>query len=498
MTNNIDEIVKAGLSRLNSSKKLPVNRGDKLFVDRTYCLRETLPKQLYGKSFVYSEIDEVEATVESDGFVVAITPSNFTEIQRALRKNGFTTVIERDEPIGFHPIGATLMTETVTYYAKYCRCGERLSFSDKWVILIGESDDEYYQYNWVKTSASLLTGDALNGYDVKSRLWHGIPSIERTKGGRIYSSYGSGNDCEPRLDNYVVFSYSDDGEKWKEFCVAVHPDKHDSRVFDASLWIDPLDRLWLFWSQACEHEDGRMGVWFVRIDNPDDGIDNIIEKIKEATPKRIVDGIKLNKPVVLSDGSWMFASVNVACDELDNICVSVDDGESWVVRSSPEVNGCQHADEPMILEVEKGRLKTFVRSTDGTGIRVIESSDNGYTWTKSVDSGLDGPCSRFHIRRLSSGKVLLINHYAFTGRSHLTAMLSTDNGQTFPYRMLLDKRGGVSYPDAVERDGRIYLTYDYDRNKTGEILYTSFTEEEIMRNDRLDRSRITVITKNPK
>jgi hypothetical protein len=289
-----------------------------------------------------------------------------------------------------------------------------------------------------------------------------------------------------------VFSYSDDGEKWKEFCVAVHPDKHDSRVFDASLWIDPLDRLWLFWSQACEHEDGRMGVWFVRIDNPDDGIDNIIEKIKEATPKRIGDGIKLNKPVVLSDGSWMFASVNVACDELDNICVSVDDGESWVVRSSPEVNGCQHADEPMILEVEKGRLKTFVRSTDGTGIRVIESSDNGYTWTKSVDSGLDGPCSRFHIRRLSSGKVLLINHYAFTGRSHLTAMLSEDDGKTWPYTLLLDERTNVAYPDGVEAaDGYIYITYDRERGclrksmaevmaDAREILMAKITEADIM------------------
>ena len=60
----------------------------------------------------------------------------------------------------------------------------------------------------------------------------------------------------------------------------------------------------------------------------------------------------------------------------------------------------------------------------------------------------------------------MINHYQFDqridledimsqgnvkswkGRSHLTALLSEDDGQTWPYYLLLDERNEVSYPDA--------------------------------------------------
>ena len=497
MSMTIDKIMEVGLAGLTSNKKLPLVRGEKLFVNRTYCVRDVIPTLLMGKSFVYSEIESAEATVETDGYVVAITPSNFVDIQRSLRKAGFDTVIERAEPIGFHPVGATLMTETVTYYAKYCNKGEKLRFTDKWVVLIGEADESgYYLHNWVTTPAKLVTGEGLKDFLPEDRLWQGIPSLERTNKGRLFASYGSGNECEPRLDNYVAYAVND-GDGWKEFCVAVHPCKHDSRVFDASLWIDPLGRLWLFWSQSCEREDGYMGVWFVRIDDPDLPLDKIESELNRAVPKRIANGIKLNKPTVLSDGTWTFATVNTACDELNYIYASLDEGESWTVRATPEVNGCQHADEPMILELEKGHLKTFVRSTDGTGIRVIESTDNGYTWSKSVDSGLDGPCSRFHIVKMKSGRVLLINHYGFTGRSHLTAMLSDDDGQTFPHKLLLDERKDVSYPDAVERDGKIFVTWDHERGGAGEILLASFTEEEIIAGGQLDKSKITLISKKP-
>lgn len=84
------------------------------------------------------------------------------------------------------------------------------------------------------------------------------------------------------------------------------------------------------------------------------------------------------------------------------------------------------------------------------------------------------------IRRLASGNLLLVNHFRFKGRSHLTAQLSTDDGATWNDGLLLDERAGVSYPDGVEdKDGQIWMTYDRDRGGAGEILLAKFREADV-------------------
>ena len=83
-------------------------------------------------------------------------------------------------------------------------------------------------------------------------------------------------------------------------------------------------------------------------------------------------------------------------------------------------------------------------------------------------------------------------HISVTGRNNLTAMLSDDDGKTWPYKLLLDERSDVSYPDAKEADdGSIYLTYDRERgsfkdniadvmNSAREILTAKITEQDII------------------
>ena len=159
----------------------------------------------------------------------------------------------------------------------------------------------------------------------------------------------------------------------------------------------------------------------------------------------------------------------------------------------------------MLVEKRDGTLWMLVRTFDGIGESF--SSDGGRTWSPGQKSHIDGPCSRFFIRRLSSGCLLMINHYKFShridlddimrqgnvkrwkGRSHLTAMLSEDDGATWPYTLLLDERDEVSYPDAKEADdGYIYVTYDHQRVTKREILMARFTEQDIL-SGRLQSSR---------
>ena len=74
----------------------------------------------------------------------------------------------------------------------------------------------------------------------------------------------------------------------------------------------------------------------------------------------------------------------------------------------------------------------------------------------------------------------MINHHEFTGRNRIAAFLSDDDGETWPYSLLLDERPSVSYPDVAEcPDGSILCIYDRERVSMGEILMARFTEEDI-------------------
>ena len=139
----------------------------------------------------------------------------------------------------------------------------------------------------------------------------------------------------------------------------------------------------------------------------------------------------------------------------------------------------------------------LVRTFEGIG--EIFSFDEEYTWTPGRKSHIDGPCSRFFINRLKSGRLLTINHHQFheridlddimnqgnvkswKERSHLTAMISEDDKATWPYTLLLDERDEVSCPDAKEAaDGYIYGTYDHQRVTQREILMARLTESDIL------------------
>lgn len=96
------------------------------------------------------------------------------------------------------------------------------------------------------------------------------------------------------------------------------------------------------------------------------------------------------------------------------------------------------------------------------------------------------------VRRLKSGKLLLLNHEAalplpgeimrsnWRERKHLAAWLSDDDGKSWYGRLMIDERTAVSYPDFAEgEDGFIYVIYDRERVQVGQVLLARFTEADI-------------------
>ena len=345
--------------------------------------------------------------------------------------------------------------------------------------------------------------EELRKFGTSYRLWQGIPGIEVTAGGKIYSTFYSGG-VKEELNNFVVLLRSDDGKEFGEPIAAAF--KEDYRCFDSCLWIDPLGRLWFTWSCAPD-----IAVYGAVCENPD------AEELSWSEVFRIGKDVMMNKPCVLSSGEWLFpisvwpqylSTVEGRAPEEDPdrrpfAYKSVDNGKSFVKLGGAEIDK-RSADEHIILELLDGRLAMFIRTTYGIGVSY--SFDRGKTWTKGEDSGLGGPCARFFIRRLKSGRILLVNHHNFTGRSHLTAMLSEDECKTWKYKLLIDGRLNVSYPDAKEADdGYIYITYDRERGNylnsmdkvyasAREILYAKITEEDIINGKLVDKgSRLQCI-----
>ncbi|MBR4443345.1 MAG: exo-alpha-sialidase, partial [Clostridia bacterium] len=217
--------------------------------------------------------------------------------------------------------------------------------------------------------------------------------------------------------------------------------------------------------------------------------------------RRLFDGLMLNKPIAASTGEWYFPvglwsravirpleeHPELDARRLSGVYVTADGGDRFEWRGGADVPG-RGFDEHMLVELKDGRLWLLVRASYGIGQAF--SSDGGRTWTGGGPSGHSGPNARFFIRRLASGRLLLVNHVNPTYttnpknwnvRNNLMAMLSEDDGKTWIGGLMLDTRNEISYPDGTQAaNGDIYLIYDYSRYSARQILMAVFNEDDIL------------------
>lgn len=327
-------------------------------------------------------------------------------------------------------------------------------------------------------------------YGGDTRPFQGIPGLERAPGGRLWATWYGGGETEGPENYCMLVTSGDDGATWSGLKMVVDT-PGDVRTFDPCLWLDPTGRLWFFWAQGYSHWDGRSGVWAVTTTEPD------AENPAWSAPRRLCDGIMMNKPTVLSTGEWLLPVAiwamppnvmdpsyahDITENTGSNVFRSTDAGATWESIGRSRVEG-RRCDEHMLVERRDGSLWKLVRTNYGIGESV--STDRGVTWTEGVpsESFTHIPSARFFIRRLASGNLLLVKHSPPNNktRSHLMAYLSDDDGKSWKGGLMLDDRGGVSYPDGFQAPGgSIYIVYDFERRRARQILMAVFTEEDIL------------------
>ncbi len=345
-------------------------------------------------------------------------------------------------------------------------------------------------------------------YAASTRKFQGISSLACGRNGRLWATWYGGITPGEDHNNYVMLAISADvGRTWSDEILVIDPDGEGPvRDFDPEVWLAPDGKLWLFWAQGYSHEkttSSRSGVWAIT------ATESEAVNAKWSEPRRLCDGVMMCKPIILSSGAWALPVSFWHRREQGSagIVVSTDQGQTWQERGAVSVPPIyRNHDEHMMVERQDGSLWMLVRTNYGIGESV--SRDLGYSWSLLQPCSIPHVRSRFFIRRLASGRLLLVRHdpadAAYAGmqsqgrRSHLTAFLSEDDGQSWPWWLLLDERLGVSYPDGDQADdGTIHITYDFDRTGAREILLATCTEDDIVQgNMHLQTVRLrTVVNK---
>jgi hypothetical protein len=342
-----------------------------------------------------------------------------------------------------------------------------------------------------ETADSLLPANILQPVpeecrdDDKRLYWQAMPSMTVAPNGRLWVCWYSGGKGEGN-ENYVLLATSNNkGKTWTKplLCVDV---PGPVRCFDPSMWTDPEKNVYLFWTQSNTLWDGRGGVWYIK--TPDGNSENP----KWSEPKRICDGIMFCKPIADSNGRYILpvAVWNIPPDHLDrtlvpgaHFVVSEDKGKTWKSFGHSTVpRRVANYDEHNIIERKDGSFWLLQRTQ--TGMYDSVSTDGGKIWSEAKPA-YPHTSSKFFVRRLKSGNLLFVKHGAMnektTGRSHLRAFISEDDGMTWKGGLMLDEREEVSFPDGDQSaDGTIYVAYDFERYRAREILLARFTEEDVL------------------
>ena len=327
--------------------------------------------------------------------------------------------------------------------------------------------------------------------DDASRLWQGIPGIERAPNGRLWATWYSGDLAEGDIGNYALASTSgDEGKKWSKPMVIRAP--QGTKIGDPIPWLDPRGRLWIFYNQLTPRTPQKGSVTLrctmaIRTDNPDSATPAWSKPIFIAE-----GGILFGKPILRASGGWVapfFLMVPPTQDIKETgTLISTNEGETWTWLGGTSIGpALRNFSEATLAQRKDGSLWMMIRTLKG--LYESSSQDGGVTWSEAAPiPKFVGPSTRACLRRLASGSFLLIYHDAKANtkgtypRERLAAWLSDDEGRTWPYMLLLDERSGVSYPDATQApDGRIWVAYDHGRYTPGEkeVLVSALREEDI-------------------
>lgn len=212
--------------------------------------------------------------------------------------------------------------------------------------------------------------------------------------------------------------------------------------------------------------------WVMTSQNGGDTWSEAVELVKGDTGGR---GPVRNKPIILSDGSWIAGASHE--DGPWNVFVdrSEDNGKTWIptpyiILDRSRFNG-RGVIQPTLWESAPGHVHMLVRSTDGKIYR-SDSKDYGKTWRAFYATDMPNNNSGIDLVKLAGGTLVLAYNPVsgnWSSRALLNIAISYDNGISWPKNIVLEndanERVEYSYPAIITYSDSIALTYTWKRQR---------------------------------
>ncbi len=180
-----------------------------------------------------------------------------------------------------------------------------------------------------------------------------------------------------------------------------------------------------------------------------------------------------NKPITLSDGSWLAGASTEFGPWEPFGDRSEDGGKTWTRSENIKIDKSsikgKGAIQATLWEYKPNHVRSLLRTTGGI-IGRSDSTDGGKTWSTLVSSGLPNNNSGIDAHQLKDGRVLLVynpNAKNWGSRSPLNLAISHDNGMTWKDIASLEsqKLKEFSYPAIVGTEDGVAISYTWKRER---------------------------------
>jgi predicted neuraminidase len=306
-------------------------------------------------------------------------------------------------------------------------------------------------------------------------------AITELKNGDLYLVY-YGGEGEYALDTAVF------GARLKKGATAWTEPRPIARdpfrsLGNGVVWQAPDGVVWLFYVVRFGETWSTSRIQAkVSYDNAETWSDAFILTLEEGMMVR-------NSPIVLANGDYLLPAYHETGHDTEMVGP---DSTSLFFRFDAATKRWQQTGrirspkgniQPAVVQITDQHLIAYCRrggdykpTNEGWLVRA-ESHDGGQTWSEGRDSRFPNPNSAVEFLKLKSGNLLLVYNDSMTGRTPLTAALSTDNDKTWPFkRHIAEDKNSFAYPIGFQAlDGSIHIVYTSDRRTV--INHAVFDEE---------------------